>query len=257
MEQEALTPNEVLNLSLYIGEQMLSSNAEINRVEDTVIRICKAYIKCNIDIFSIKSLIIVTLRTEDNEVVTQTRRIYSSGTNLWKLEDLNAVSRYVCRNKPSREEIKSLIESIRKPEKKTSYRVCLGYILSSSAFCIFFGGKLIDAVVCALIAIIIYYIDMYLKGFVINQFIYTILCSIVAGYSAILFVKAGFLIHIDKVMIGDIMLLIPGISMVSSVRDMFSGDIMAGLLRLSETILLSSAIALGFAIPLISVGGIV
>lgn len=257
MEQETFTPNEVLNLSLYIGKQMLSSNAEINRVEDTVVRICKAYLKCNIDVFSIKSLIIVTLRTDDNEVLTQTRRVYSSGTNLWKLEELNAISRYVCRNKPSREEIKSLVENIRKSEKKSSYMACIGYILSSSAFCVFFGGKSIDAIVCTLIAIMIYYIDMYLKGFVTNQFIYTILCSIVAGYSAILFVKAGVPIHIDKVIIGDIMLLIPGISLVNSVRDMFSGDIMAGLLRLSETIIISSAIALGFSIPLISVGGII
>ena len=40
--------------------------------------------------------------------------------------------------------------------------------------------------------------------------------------------------HADKIMIGDIMLLIPGIAITNSIRDMLMGDTIAGIMRLIE-----------------------
>ncbi len=60
----------------------------------------------------------------------------------------------------------------------------------------------------------------------------------------------------DKVMIGNIMLLIPGMALTNSIRDLLCGDIVAGLLRLVESLLIALAIAAGYSIPLILLGGI-
>lgn len=43
------------------------------------------------------------------------------------------------------------------------------------------------------------------------------------------------------------MLYIPGTQMTNSIRDILCGDIMSGLLRLIEAVMLAIAIALGFA----------
>ena len=59
----------------------------------------------------------------------------------------------------------------------------------------------------------------------------------------------------DKIMIGGIMLLIPGIAMTNSVRDMLIGDIMSGWLRLLSALLIAGAIACGFALSIILIGG--
>ena len=61
--------------------------------------------------------------------------------------------------------------------------------------------------------------------------------------------------HVDKIMIGGIMLLIPGIAMTNSIRDMLIGDIVTGLLRFVNSVLIAGAIACGFALPLILMGG--
>ena len=59
--------------------------------------------------------------------------------------------------------------------------------------------------------------------------------------------KAGLGESVDMISIGNIMLLIPGIPLTNSLRDMFTGNTISGLLRFSEAILLALAIAFGFA----------
>ena len=59
-------------------------------------------------------------------------------------------------------------------------------------------------------------------------------------------VLTGLGSHADLISIGNIMLLIPGIAFTNSVRDMFSGDTITGLLRFIESLLLAVTIALGF-----------
>ena len=57
-------------------------------------------------------------------------------------------------------------------------------------------------------------------------------------------------------MIGDIMLLIPGLMLVNSVREMLCGDLMSGLLRLLESIVLALSIACGFAVAIMTLGSV-
>ena len=85
----------VLEYALDIGEQMVICGAEISRVEDTIERICRAYGAERIDVFSITSCIIATLKMEGEPPVTQTRRIRSSNTDFTKLDKLNALSRRI------------------------------------------------------------------------------------------------------------------------------------------------------------------
>ena len=59
----------------------------------------------------------------------------------------------------------------------------------------------------------------------------------------------------DKMMIGTIMLLIPGIGLTNSVRDLISGDIMSGLLRFFNSLLVAAAIAAGYILAGNILGG--
>ena len=57
-------------------------------------------------------------------------------------------------------------------------------------------------------------------------------------------------------MIGNIVLLIPGMALANSIRDLLCGDIVAGLLRLVESLLVALAIAAGYSLPLFLLGGL-
>lgn len=55
-------------------------------------------------------------------------------------------------------------------------------------------------------------------------------------------------------MIGNIMLVIPGIQLTTSLRDMINGDTISGLLNLSEAVLKAISVALGFSLVLLAGG---
>ena len=59
----------------------------------------------------------------------------------------------------------------------------------------------------------------------------------------------------DYIIIGNIMILIPGIGITNALRDLFSGDVMTGILRSIEAVLLTLAIALGTILPAL-IGGV-
>ena len=60
--------------------------------------------------------------------------------------------------------------------------------------------------------------------------------------------------HSDKIMIGNIMLLIPGLALTTSLRDLINGDTISGLLGLFEAVIKAIAIAIGSALVLQGLG---
>ena len=60
----------------------------------------------------------------------------------------------------------------------------------------------------------------------------------------------------DYIIIGNIMTLIPGVGFTNALRDLFVGDMFTGTIRTVEAVLLAIAIAVGFAIPDLLLGGV-
>ena len=96
--------------------------------------------------------------------------------------------------------------------------------------------------------------NTYIKARGMSRLFFTALTSAIAGTLALFFVRIGFGENPGTIMIGDIMLIIPGLMLINSVREMLCGDVMSGLLRLLESIIIAMSIACGFAIPLLLSG---
>lgn len=249
---------KIMEKALDIGEAMLRSGAEVMRVEDTIMRICSAYGGGTVDVFTILSLIIVSWHTKDNDNLTQTRRIYSYSTDLEKLEKLNALSRCICNNKPSCEEIDEYMADIMGENvKRLSKSRMLGYVLTSSGFAIFFGGNIRDGIAAGIVGLLMYFWEYLLIDFSKNRVIDTCINSIFTGIMCILSVYCGIGVHTDKIMIGTIMPLIPGINMTNALRDLMIGDIITGILRLGEALMIAVSIAVGFALAIMLFGRLI
>ena len=90
----------------------------------------------------------------------------------------------------------------------------------------------------------------------LNQIFVNVVASFFLSLSAILLVQCGFGHDANKIIIGNIMLLIPGIALTNSLRDMISGDIMTGLLRFLDAVLVAAAIAAGYILAAQVLGGV-
>ncbi len=247
--------DNLLSLCLDIGEIILKSGGEVNRTETTIIKICQAYNIKKINVFSFTSIISVCITTSDNKTLTQIRRIYDVGTNLKMLETANSLSRYICKNKPNIDEIEFKINDLIHESIKTPLKQCIGNMLISGSFSMYFGANFLDAFVSAAASLVIFYITVYTRISYINRIVYTIICSAMSGIFAVILTKLGIGESIDKIIIGNIMLLIPGMATINSIRDMLLGDIIAGTIRLIEALLTALSIGLSFAAVIFISGG--
>lgn len=99
----------------------------------------------------------------------------------------------------------------------------------SGAFAAFFGGTVRDLLVSALIGIVLKCTEEFLVRQKTNSFVTILLCSCLGGLLANLAVMAQVGNQVDMISLGNIILFIPGVVFVNSMRDMFSKDIVTGL----------------------------
>lgn len=245
----------MLHQLLNIGECMLSSGGEVNRVEDTLNRMGRAYGAIHINVFVITSSIIVTMTMPDGNECTQVRRILSSGnTDFLKLERLNHLSRCYCAAPTSPAILQSDFEKINNdlPDRIVTY---LGSMLAAGSFAMFFGGTFADGIAGAFSAILICLLQDLLGPLCKNKISFNLMCALITGMIICLIGRLFSFVHIDEIMIGDIMLLIPGIAMTNSIRDILIGDTISGIMRFIETLVWSGALAVGFMGAILLIGG--
>lgn len=237
---------KILHCAMSIGELLLTSGAEVGRVEDTIRRICTAYGAARVDVFSITSSIVTTMYGEGFESCTQTRRVRSIKNDFTRLDKLNQLSRWICETKPDPDCLPGRIQEICKSHTYTFRTQLLTYGLIAGAFTIFFGGNFMDMLASAVVAMLLKCLEGFLQRGPGNALLTSLLCSSAGGFLSNLAVYLGFGMHADMISIGNIMLFIPGVMFTNSLRDMFSGDIITGFIRCAESLLIAVTVALGF-----------
>ncbi|MCI8515035.1 MAG: threonine/serine exporter family protein [Lachnospiraceae bacterium] len=240
---------------LDLGEILLISGAEVNRIEDTVTRICQAYGFLRIDIFTITTSIVLTVHTAEDEIITQTRRILRYDTDMNKVAQANCLSRDICARRPELSYIREQIARIQKSDKYPVPVIYLTYAVIAAAFTCFYGGGPMDALAAAAAGLLMRLVQSLGQRIRMQTFILTFLTSAATGFAILLLVALGIGSAVHTITIGCVMLLIPGLAMTTSFRDMISGDIVSGMLGLTEALLRAMAIALGFAFVLMQIGG--
>ncbi len=252
----APTAEEVVHLALDIGEQILICGGEISRVEDTLTRICRAYGSVRTDVFAITSLIIITADLPGGAGITQSRRIYSAGRNMRRLEALNSLSRRICSERMPTDEAHAAFDEILARQEKTAWRLIVGSLIVAFSFTLFFGGDLWDALAAIAVGAVIAGGQLLVSRIPITRILYYLICAFLAGTAAILSVKAGLGNSVDFIMTGCIMLLIPGISLTGAVENLLTGDTLSGLLGFFEALTVALSLAAGFAISWLMLGGV-
>ena len=242
--------NELLNITTRLGQMLLENGAEIYRVEESIQRMALAYGVKEVDVYAVPTTIIVTINTVGNCNITKTRRIHQRSTNLDKVERLNNLARYTCQTTPDLKEVKEELEQIQARPKFGFKMQLFAYALTSSTFTLFFGGTVYDALCALLIGPIIKIISELMDRFRTNPFFITIICSMVAAFLAVVSYELNFAQNIDKMIIGLVMNLVPGVALTNSVRDVIAGDFIAGQTKMTEAILTATSIAIGTGLAL-------
>ncbi len=248
---------ELLCLAVELGEKLLLSGAEVSRVEESLTRICAAYGAKRCDVYCTTSSIIVSVEQQNGHVITQTRRIASVSTDIEKLDCLNNISRYIASEKPSAEVVKERLAEADAIKHYHPTLIIFCYALIAGAFTLFFGAKtFLEIIFSFLIGGFIGIINMYGEKFGLQKLVLKFLCSFCACILAFLAAKLPIIPTVDKIIIGNVMSLIPGIGLTNAMRDLFTGDVNTGILRSIDALLLGVAIAAGYILSAFLMGGV-
>lgn len=138
--------DKLLNISVELGCQLMSSGAEIYRVEESVRRLLQAYGLESPEVFAIPNCVIVSVTTPEGHPITRMRRIGSHGTNIELLERCNALCRQLCTQPPSVDKAQELLSAtVKGSPKYAAWQVLMGYGIAPAFFSPLFGGGVTDA----------------------------------------------------------------------------------------------------------------
>lgn len=246
----------LLKVVLDVSEQMVQVGAEIHRVEESLSRMCTAYGAVRTDVYATTRTLMVSAECADGHVLTQTRAILHSGTDIERLDRLNALVRDITANTPDEDTVRARLSSLSRVRTYPLWVLLPAYTMIACAFCIFFGGRGAgEIIVSALIGLFVGFLSKTAEHLHLNRLLSRFLCSLLACLAAFVCLRLGVIVTVDNVIIGNIMLLIPGVGLTNALRDLFAGDSITGVLRFIEAILLALVIALGYVLAAFLLGG--
>lgn len=241
---------KLMRLALNAGHELLKSGAETYRIEDTMVRICNS--RENItksDSFVTPTLILLTIEY-DGDIYTDFRRVSTESTNLDKISYINQFSRDFQMDNISVDEGLEYIDNVKEVHIfSDTLKIFFGAICGG-AFTLMFGGNYYDffASIIASAFTILFYLK--LTALPITFFVTNFIAAFLASFFSLLTVKFGLGHDVDKIIIGAIMYLVPGVALTNAIRDTMSGDSLSGLSKGMEALLTALAIAFGVGVVL-------
>ena len=237
----------LLELATNLGYNLAMSGAETYRVEESIVRVLKAY-GYEAEAFAIPNCLTVSMISPDGTPMTRMRRIGSHGNDLDAVERYSNLSRRICSGIPEPE---IAAQWLRETKANCLQFRCAGkaagYFLGAFGFCAFYGGNLSDAVGSGLCGLLIMVIDLWMDRMRSTQFFRTICAAFCSAMLAYSFHGFGLIQSADAAIIGALMLLVPGLLFTNAMRDIMYGDTNSGINRIVQVLLIAVAIALGTA----------
>jgi uncharacterized membrane protein YjjP (DUF1212 family) len=247
MEQYSQT-YKIVEVCLLAGKIMLQSGGETYRVEDTMTRIANAFGIYDTHCFVTPTGIIFSI---DGIEPTKLVRIVDRSTDLKRVTVVNSISRKIAIGELQLDEAFQNLKEAEKADYKFPYWIQIAAAsISSGCFLIMFEGQWKDFIPALITGGLGYSSLLYFHRLVQIRFFVEFLSSFIIGIVSAMFVKIGVGTELDKIIIGSVMPLVPGLLITNAVRDLMAGHLVSGLSKGAEAFLTAFAIGAGIAIVL-------
>jgi len=240
--------DDIIHIATDAGKIILENGGETYRVEQTITMICTSYGIAHTESFVTPTGIMVSITNSDNQTISLIKRVHIRTVNLNKVSMINNLSRKLVSSPLSMADIRKEIDYINNLPpyslKTTTFfsACCAGF------FTLLFGGNYKDFFVAFITGALINYLSASLDKLEVNSFLKNMLCGSLAAFIALIATSLGLVGSMDTIIIGSIMLLVPGIAITNAIRDTIAGDLVSGISRSIEALFIAVAIASGTSI---------
>ncbi len=248
MGNEKRDNSTIMEVCLLAGKIMLQNGAETYRVEDTMVRIAASYGMKESQSFVTPTGIMFSL---DGTMPTRLVRILDRSTDLQKVTTVNSISRQISRGELTVEEAFRRLKEVEAegPTYPVPLQIAAASV-ASAGFLVMLTGSWSDVIPALVTSGVGFSILLYFQRLVEIKFFAEFLASFVIGMMSLIFVMSGIGNELDKIIIGSVMPLVPGLMITNAVRDLMAGHLVAGLSKGAEAFLTASAIGTGIAVTI-------
>jgi uncharacterized membrane protein YjjP (DUF1212 family) len=250
MENEKTLTYEIMEVCLLAGKIMLQSGGETYRVEDTMMRMAAAFGIENSHSYVTPTGIIFSAEGAE-PTKTKLIRISTRSTDLKKVAMVNSISRRITSGELNLESALTLLKELDALNVTFPFMVQVAAAsIASGCFMIMFMGKWIDFIPAMVTGGVGYFGFLYFHRYIPVKFFSEFLASLIIGLLSFFLVKIGAGQQLDKIIIGSVMTLVPGLLVTNAVRDLMAGHLVSGLSKGAEALLTAFAIGSGIAVVL-------
>jgi uncharacterized membrane protein YjjP (DUF1212 family) len=250
MENEKTLTYEIMEVCLLAGKIMLQSGGETYRVEDTMMRIAAAFgIENSHSYVTPTGIIFSAEGTEPTK--TKLIRISTRSTDLKKVAMVNSISRRITSGELNLVSALTLLKELDALDVTFPFMVQVAAAsIASGCFMIMFMGEWVDFIPAMVTGGVGYFGFLYFHRYIPIKFFSEFLASFIIGLLSFFLVKVGVGQQLDKIIIGSVMTLVPGLLVTNAVRDLMAGHLVSGLSKGAEAFLTAFAIGSGIAVVL-------
>lgn len=241
---EGEQPGRVLELAGHAGVLLLANGAEIFRVQETMIRLLRAFGVTNSNVYVISNGIFATVNEGSAQALSLVRHVPLGSVNLARIDQVNQISRSVCAGELGLEAAEAALTQAETFMPEGLAMLVLASALGAAAFCCLFGGTLADGATAFFVGVALqlalFGLQRCSRGFML-YILGSALVTLLSGAASWLLPS----LHFNRVVIGGIIPLVPGVSFTTSIREFFNGDYLSGVIHLIAAVLTAVCIALG------------
>lgn len=234
-----------IDLLCRAAQLILENGGETYRVEETALRMAKGFGLQSVSIAALPTSIFVGV---DGRV--RIVRISRRGTNTSKIERTNDVSRRVERGEMTAGEADAALSQIAADPGASPATLILACGLAAASFSLLFDGGLGVFAVTFLLGMLVQAVQpLFSKmemGLLFGNFTGGLLTAVLAQAIAAVIPYGS----VNAAIVGGIMPLLSGLLMTTAMRDTMYGDLISGITRVVEALLLAVSVALGVYVGL-------
>ena len=240
-----MEPEDLLLFSADAARIMLESGGETYRAEDLAMGILHSQGGMEAECFATSTGLMLSFTGSDGRVRSVVRRIKKRGMNLERVSLLDSMVKDLLLDRIDILEATRIMDSLERMKDRPVPLKMLASSAGAGFFTLLFGGNGIDALAAAGIGAGIALLNSAIIKLHLPDFLLSLAGGALAAGASLAFKGLGAPISTDIVIIGVIMLLVPGVAITNAIRDTIAGDLVAGLARGADAFITAAAISAG------------
>lgn len=236
--------SKIVDLALEIAYLLLTSGAEMERVDRTIQKVCDAYGATNIEYFTYPRFIILSL-DYDNKTYTKSKKVRDKAPDFHRLESLSKTFDDIMASQPDLDIVLQRVRMIYSTRQFGPLAQMICYFFGPAGFTVFFGGTFYEAAISGIIGLFVLLLTFGVKKLTDTFFFPTVIYSFFMSLSVRMLGFYGLVQNVESMQIGLLMMVVPGLIITNSMREFISGEYLTGYSKLIEALLVALAVAMG------------